>query len=92
MLAPHGRKWGGLAYDRSMTAITPEEARAYTARWTELEAFQIEELRRTSTETKFLQLCSLMASRDLFAEDPEREEGVREVRERWAQLRLVVHE
>jgi len=40
------------------------------------EAFELEELRRTPMETKLMQLCALMASRDLFAEDPEREKGV----------------
>ena len=75
-----------------MTAMTPEEASAYANRWSEVEAFQIEELRRTPMEIKLLQLSSLMASRDLFATDPERETGVREVRERWALLRLVVHD
>jgi hypothetical protein len=42
-------------------------------------------------ETKLLQLVALMASRDLFAYDAERDKGVLEVRKRWAQLRLVLH-
>jgi hypothetical protein len=37
-------------------------------------------------ETKLLQLVALMASRDLFACDAERDKGVLEVRKRWAQL------
>jgi hypothetical protein len=73
-----------------MAAITPEEARAYADRWAAAEAFELEELRRTPMEQKLMQLCALMASRDLFADDPERENGVVEVRERWARLRQVL--
>ncbi len=74
-----------------MVKITPEEARAYSDRWAAVEALQREELRRTPMATKLLQLAALMASRDLFASDAEREKGVLEVRKRWAQLRLVLH-
>ena len=42
-------------------------------------------------ETKLLQLVALMASRDLFAYDAERDKGVLEVRKHWAQLRLVLN-
>ena len=70
--------------------ITPEEAQAYSDRWATVEAFQLEELRRTPMETKLLQLAALMASRDSFAYDAERDKGVLEVRKRWAQLRLVL--
>ncbi len=73
-----------------MSAITPEEARAYADRWAVAEAFELEELRRTPMEKKLMQLCALMASRHLFADDPEREKGVIEVRERWARLRQVL--
>jgi hypothetical protein len=73
-----------------MSAITPEEARGYADRWSAVEAFQLEELRTTPMETKLQQLCALMASRHLFAVDPEREKGVEEVRERWARLRRVL--
>jgi hypothetical protein len=38
-----------------------------------------------------LQLAALMASRDLFAYDAQRDQGVLEVRNRWAQLRLALH-
>jgi hypothetical protein len=74
-----------------MVKITAEEARAYTERWAAIEAFQLEELRRTPMETKLLQLVALMASRDLFAYDAERDKGVLEVRKRWAQLRLLLN-
>ena len=75
-----------------MAAITPDEARAYADRWAVVEAFELEELRRTPMETKLLQLTALMASSDLFAEDPEREKDVLEVRERWGRLRQLLHE
>jgi hypothetical protein len=73
-----------------MVSITPEEAQGYKDRWAAAEAFELEELRRTPMETKLLQLAALMTSRDLFAQHPERDEGVREVRERWARLRLAL--
>ncbi len=73
-----------------MVKITLEEARAYTDRWAAVEAFQLEELRRTPMETKLLQLAALMASRDLFAYHAERDKGVLEVRKRWARLRLAL--
>jgi hypothetical protein len=41
-------------------------------------------------ETKLRQLAALMASRHLFAPEPDREEGVRLVRERWARLRKAL--
>jgi hypothetical protein len=37
-------------------------------------------------DTKLSQLSALMASRGLFGVDPERENGIRLVRERWARL------
>lgn len=72
-----------------MATITPDEARAYADRWAAMEAFELEELRRTSIETKLLQLAALMASRDLFAPDSARDKGVLEVRERWLRLRQL---
>jgi hypothetical protein len=72
-----------------MATITPEEAHAYADRWAAMEAFHLKELRCTSMETKLLQLSALMASRDLFALDPERDRGVQDVRERWARLRVL---
>jgi hypothetical protein len=74
-----------------MATITPDEAHAYADRWAVMEAFELEELRRTTIETKLLQLTALMSSRDLFAHDPEREKGVLEVRERWIRLRHLLH-
>ena len=70
-----------------MPNITPDEAHRYQQRWALANSVEIAELRRTSAETKLQQLASLMASRELFAEDPNRERDVDEVRERWRQLR-----
>jgi hypothetical protein len=47
---------------------------------------ELAELRRTSMDTKLRQLSVLMASRSLFGVDPERENGMRLVRDRWARL------
>jgi hypothetical protein len=43
-----------------MVLITPEEAQDYRDRWAVAEAFELDELRRTSMETKLLQLIALM--------------------------------
>ena len=73
-----------------MPSITPDEARAYFERWALVAAIELEELRQTSMDTKLAQLASLMASRGLFPEDPTRENGVQEVRQRWARLKQVL--
>jgi hypothetical protein len=75
-----------------MPLITPEEARAYRERWTAVAAFEREELRLTPMETKLSQLAALMASRHVFADDPQRAQGVLDVRERWAKLRLSLND
>jgi hypothetical protein len=70
-----------------MAAITPTEAKAYFQRWESVKEFELAELRRTPMDMKLRQLSTLMASRDLFGVDPQREDGVRLVRVRWACLR-----
>lgn len=70
-----------------MSSMTPDAARHYLERWRLVEQREIAELRETPIETKARQLAALMASRDLFGADPERENGVREVRARWARAR-----
>lgn len=70
-----------------MPPITSEEARAYFERWAIVRNLEIEELRRTSMETKLQQLASLMASRLAFGPEPDRERDVEVVRERWNRLR-----
>ncbi len=73
-----------------MAAITPAEARAYLKRWELVREIELIELRRTSMDVKLRQLSALMASRGLFGEDPERENGVQLVRDRWACLRRAL--
>jgi hypothetical protein len=69
-----------------MASITPAEAQAYFERWDLVKEIELAELRRTSLDTKLLQLSALMASRSLFGVDPGRENGVRLVRDRWTRL------
>jgi hypothetical protein len=73
-----------------MAGITPDEARAYLARWQLLRDVEAAELRSTSMETKLRQLAALMASREVFGPESDREAELREVRERWARLRQVL--
>jgi hypothetical protein len=73
-----------------MAAITPTEAQAYFKRWELVREIELVELRRTSMDVKLRQLSALMASRGLFGVDPERENGVQLVRDRWACLRQAL--
>jgi hypothetical protein len=70
--------------------ITPDEAQAYVERWALVQKRETAELRRTSMDTKLRQLSALMASRDLFGTEPDRESSVHAVRERWARLRRAL--
>ena len=69
-----------------MATITHEQAQAFLARWKLVKRTRIQELRETSLEAKVHQLSTLMASRELFCPDPDRELGVESVRERWARI------
>ena len=73
-----------------MNSVTPEDARKFLERWALVEEREIAELRKTTIETKARQLSALMASRDLFGKDQDREKGVREVRERWDLIRKAL--
>jgi hypothetical protein len=73
-----------------MQKVTAEEARAYLARWELVWDVEVTELRRTSMETKLTQLAALVAARDLFGPEPDREAQIRDVRERWARLRQAL--
>jgi hypothetical protein len=73
-----------------MAAITPTEAKAYFKRWELVKEIELIELRRTSMDVKLRQLSALKASRGLFGADPERENGVQLVRDRWACLRQTL--
>ena len=73
-----------------MLKMTPEEGRAYVRRWQLLRAVEVVELQRTSMDTKLQQLAALMASRDAFGPEPDRDAQIRDVRERWARLRQAL--
>jgi hypothetical protein len=73
-----------------MSKITPEEARAYLARWPQLRDVEARELQRTPMETKFRQLAALVAARDILGPEPDRDAQARDVRDRWARLRRAL--
>lgn len=75
-----------------MPAITPDEARAFLGRWKLVREQEILELRCASMETKFRQLSAFLASRQIFAMDPDRESDAQAVRERWVKLRYSLGE
>ena len=70
-----------------MGAMTPEQARAYLERWELVREAEAVELQRTPMAMKFRQLVALVDSRDAFGRDPQREQEIESVRERWAGLR-----
>jgi len=70
-----------------MSALTPEQARAYLDRWALVREVETRELRTASLELKAQQLGVLMPSRELFKNDPEREREITGVRDRWARIR-----
>jgi hypothetical protein len=73
-----------------MSKLTPDEGRAYLARWEMVRLAEEAELRRTPEETKLHQLAALVAGRNLFNADPDREAELQVVRERWARLRQAL--
>jgi len=70
--------------------MTPEQARSYFERWDLVREIEAAELRRTPMETKLRQLAALMESRRVFGPEPDREQQVEAVRERWARLRQAL--
>lgn len=75
-----------------MTAITSRQARSYLDRWKLVHEAEVQELRNASLDIKARQLAVLMASRDLFKADVEREMEVDAIRERWALIRGAVRD
>jgi Fe-S-cluster formation regulator IscX/YfhJ len=73
-----------------MSAITREQARAYLERWALVREAEALELQHTPMAIKFRQLDALMASRDAFGDDPQREQEIESVRERWTGLRQAL--
>ena len=76
----------GFAAEAKMNRITPAEARQYIERWTIVADAERRELQQTPVTTQFKQLCSLMASAQLFS-DPERTATKEEVWSRWGTVR-----
>ena len=73
-----------------MGRISTDDAEAYLARWRLVQEAEATLLRRTPMETKLRQLAALMAARDLFASDPDRQLQAEEVRTRWGRLRQAL--
>jgi hypothetical protein len=73
-----------------MATITFDEARGYFERWDLVASREITSLRSTSMDTKLRQLESLMASRSIFGSQPDRQEQIELVRERWNCLRKAL--
>jgi hypothetical protein len=71
----------------SMSAITAEQAQNYLDRWKLVHEAEVRGLRNSPLDVKARQLSVLMASRDLFAKDHDRQREVDAVRERWARIR-----
>jgi hypothetical protein len=73
-----------------MSGMTPEQAKAYLERWKLVREAEAVELQRTPMAVKFRQLAALMASRDVFGDEPQREQDIEAVRERWARLKKAL--
>jgi hypothetical protein len=73
-----------------MPKMTTEEAQAYFERWRLVRDVEVADLRRTSIDTKLRQLAALVAARDVFGQEAEREAQVRAVRARWALIRQAL--
>jgi hypothetical protein len=70
-----------------MTSISSEQARAYFEGLALANAFEIEELRKTSVEMKLRQLWALMSCAHLFEDVSRGEARARDdVRRRWVRL------
>lgn len=73
-----------------MAAITSKQAKDYLNRWKLVRELELRELRNASLDVKARQLAVLMASRELFRKDSERENEVNVVRERWTRIRSAL--
>lgn len=76
----------------SVAAITSRQACRYLDRWKLVHEVEVRQLRNASLDIKARQLAVLMASRDLFKADLEREIEVNAIRERWALIRGAVRD
>lgn len=67
--------------------MTREQALAFRARWTAVNAFQVAEAERTSLSSKLRQLDALMASVRSFGWQEALRVGEEEIRGRWTLLK-----
>ena len=74
----------------AMATISSDDARGYFHRWELVEEARADALQRTSMDTKLQQLESLVASRQVFGPESDREQGISIVRERWQLLRQAL--
>jgi hypothetical protein len=70
-----------------MATITAEQAQNYLDRWKLVHEAEVQGLRTSSLDIKARQLSVLMASRELFSQDHDRQSDVDTVRQRWARIR-----
>lgn len=74
-----------------MIKISKKKADLYVKRWKTVQQVQLKELRSSSLEQKFKQLCVLMDSRPLFGKRTEGDRGVKQVRQHWVKLRKAMN-
>ena len=67
--------------------LDKSEARAYQERWRHVRAHEIAELRSMTLQTRWEQFQTLLVWARQFDWSEALEEGVAEVRERWARIR-----
>jgi len=67
--------------------LTPADAAAYLARWSEVGAREATLARAEPIATRLRQLCAMFDARHLFPADPAREQDAMAVRRRWQRLR-----
>ncbi|MGB9700984.1 MAG: hypothetical protein ACPL5I_16550 [Thermodesulfobacteriota bacterium] len=73
-------------------AITKAQARDFKKRWEAINAWQRDELRKTSFMQKLQKLSALMISGKQMGWDKSLSIGEEEVRERWKRLKKECHE
>jgi hypothetical protein len=66
--------------------LNPDEMREYLAQHALANAYEVQELRATTVETKLRQLWTLMQSAALFEDEAQRQADSQIVRERWAAI------
>lgn len=75
-----------------MATLTPEEAMSYLDRWKLVSKLEAQERRNSSFDTRLQQLSVLMASRELFPQNPNREAMEQAVRDRWIRIRQAFND